>query len=383
MYKKVRSTLLYTSPFYKDDTDKVTGMENVGSIVLFIVAISVIAFLHELGHFLTARMFHIEIEEFGLGFPPKAVRLFRWRETDFSLNWIPFGAFVRPKGENDPTIPGGLAAAHPLKRLVVLLGGPVMNLITGMILFSLIFMQTGMPDEKSVLISGIVQDTPAEKAGLQAGDILLKANGVSIDSITIVRSIIQANPNKAITLEYSRAGQTADMQVIPDANPPKGEGILGVMLTNPLSAASWPQTIPIAANVSIEYSQQLFMAPIKLLLGQMPADQGRLTSIVGLGNLFVQARNRDIQSSETSNQTPAVSALTLMAIISIAFGITNLLPIPALDGGRILFVLPELLLRKRIPAKYENTVHMIGFLALLLLMLIVTIQDIFNPIVLP
>lgn len=360
-------------------------MTNIVSILLFIVAVSVLAFLHELGHFLTARMFNIEIEEFGLGFPPRAVRLFNWRGTDFTLNWIPFGAFVRPKGETDPTIPGGLGAAHPLKRLVVLLGGPVMNLITGMILFSLIFLQTGVPDEKSVLISGIVQGSAAEKAGLQAGDIILKANGVSIDSTDKVRTIIQANPNQPIALEYSRSGKTGDLQAIPNANSPKGEGILGVMLTNPLSAASWPQTIPIAANVSLEYSRQLFMAPIKLVLGQLSADQGRFTSIVGLGNLFVQARERDIQGSATPSgtATPAVSALTLMAIISIALGITNLLPIPALDGGRIIFLLPELLLRKRIPAKYENAVHLIGFMALILLMVVVTIQDIVNPIVLP
>lgn len=362
-------------------------MTNIVSILLFIVAVSVLAFLHELGHFLTSRMFNIEVEEFGLGFPPRAARLFRWRGTDFTLNWIPFGAFVRPKGETDPTIPGGLGAAHPLQRLVVLLGGPIMNLITGMVLFTLIFLQTGVPDEKKVLISGIVDGSAAQKAGLLAGDLIVAANGVTIDSTDKVRSIIQANANKPITLELVRSGQTNTLQATPNPNPPKGEGILGVMLTNPLMAASWPQTIPIAANVSLEYAKQLFTAPIKLILGQISPDQGRVTSIVGLGNLFVQARERDIQTSESStggpSSTPAVSALSLMAIISIALGITNLLPIPALDGGRILFLLPELLLRKRIPAKYENTVHLIGFMALLLLMVVVTIQDIINPVVLP
>jgi regulator of sigma E protease len=341
-------------------------MTNIESILIFIVAVSILAFLHELGHFLTARMFNIEVEEFGLGFPPRAARLFRWRGTDFTLNWIPFGAFVR------------------LKRLVVLLGGPVMNLITGMVLFTFIFLQTGVPDEKRVVVNGIVEGSAAEKAGLQAGDVIVSANGVNIDSTDKVRSIIQANPNKPITLELSRSGKTSTLQATPNANPPKGEGILGVMLTNPLVAASWPQTIPMAANISIEYAKQLFTAPVKLVLGQLSADQGRVTSIFGLGNLFVQARERDIQSSEqTSGSTPAVSALTLMAIISIALGITNLLPIPALDGGRILFLLPELLLRKRIPPKYENTVHLVGFMALLLLMVVVTIQDIINPVMLP
>lgn len=360
-------------------------MTNIVSIFLFIGAVSVLAFLHEMGHFLTARMFNIEIEEFGLGFPPRAARLFNWRGTDFTLNWIPFGAFVRPKGETDPEVPGGLGAAHPVKRLIVLLGGPVMNLIAGMVLFSLVFMQTGVPDDKSVLIGGIVEGSAAQKAGLQSGDVILKANGVTIDSVEKVRGIIQANPNQPITLEYSRSGKTDSVQAVPNANPPKGEGILGVQLTNPLTAASLPKTIPIAANVTLEISKQTFTLPVKLLLGQLPADQGRLTSIVGLGSLFVQARERDIENSGTNTPgtTSTVWALQFMAIISIGLGIFNLLPIPALDGGRILFILPELFLRKRIPAKYENTIHMVGFMALLLLMVVVTIQDIVNPVVLP
>src|SRR5512146_1567848 len=154
-------------------------MTNVVSILLFVIAVSFLAFIHELGHFLMARLFKIDVEEFGLGFPPRAVKLFNWKGTDFTLNWIPFGAFVRPKGETDPTIPGGLGAAHPLKRLVVLLGGPVMNLLMGLVLFSLIFVQTGVPDYTRVEIGGVVQGSAAEASGLLSGDIVVKANNVA------------------------------------------------------------------------------------------------------------------------------------------------------------------------------------------------------------
>jgi regulator of sigma E protease len=358
-------------------------MTNIVSILLFVIAVSFLAFIHELGHFLMARLFKIDVEEFGLGFPPRAAKLFTWRGTDFTLNWIPFGAFVRPKGETDPTIPGGLGAAHPLKRLAVLLGGPVMNILAGIIIFSVIFAQTGVPDNSKVEIGGVVQGGAAEASGLQSGDIVVKANNTVIHDLNVLRSIIQANPDKPISLDITRSGKDLPVQITPKANPPQGEGVIGVYLTNPMLTTTWLQAVPVAASVSVDYAHQLIALPGKLITGQVSADQGRLTSIVGLGNMFVQARNRDIQTSETPNGGPAVTSLTLMAIISVALGITNLLPLPALDGGRILFLLPELLVRKRIPAKYENAVHMVGFMALLLLMVLVTIQDIVSPVNLP
>jgi regulator of sigma E protease len=360
-------------------------MNSVISIVVFILSVSFLAFIHELGHYLAARFFNIEIEEFGLGFPPKAKSLFTWKGTEFTLNWIPFGAFVRPKGENDPDVLGGLGAAHPLKRLVVLLAGPFMNLVVGVVLFSFIFIQTGVPNEKIVIIGGVVKDSSAEAAGLAGGDVVKAANGAVIDDTTKLRSIIQANAGQVVALDILRAQQMLTLKVTPKANTtPAGEGVIGVYLTNPPMKVPWFNTLPYAVQVSNEYAKQMFITPIKLIAGQLPADQSRLTSIVGLGNLFVQARERDAeaQSSPTTNE-PAVTSLTLMAIISVALGITNLLPIPALDGGRILFLLPELLVRRRIPARYENVVHLVGFAALMLLMVVIMVQDIINPVTLP
>lgn len=356
-------------------------MANAISILIFILAFSLLAFFHELGHFLISRLFNIEVEEFGLGFPPRAVKLFNWKGTDFTLNWIPFGAFVRPKGENDPAVSGGLGAAHPLKRLAVLLGGPVMNVIIGILLFTFVYMQTGIPDLTRVEIGAVIQDSAAEQYGLKGGDIITRANGITINNVDLLRSVIQASPEKPILLDVSRNGQDTTISVTPKVN--NGMGVIGVYLSNPLVISPWIDTLPYAANISVEYVRQLIALPGKIIMGQISPDQSRLTSVVGLGNMFIQARERDNQAGSSSNGTPAVTSLSLVALISVALGITNLLPLPALDGGRILFLLPELLLRKRIPPKYENTVHMIGFLALMVLMVVVTVQDIVNPVNLP
>ncbi len=100
-------------------------------MIQFVIVLGLLLFFHEFGHFIVARLFKIEVEEFGVGLPPRLVKLFKWHGTDFTLNWIPFGAFVRPKGENDPNVKGGMAAASPWVRLAVLLGGPTMNILIG------------------------------------------------------------------------------------------------------------------------------------------------------------------------------------------------------------------------------------------------------------
>jgi regulator of sigma E protease len=117
----------------------------LSQLLPFIAGLAALIIVHELGHFLAARLFKVEVEEFGIGFPPRIVKLFEAGGTVFSLNWIPLGGFVRPKGENDPDVPGGLAAASPWVRLAVLFSGPAMNLLAGVILASLLFYNLGEP----------------------------------------------------------------------------------------------------------------------------------------------------------------------------------------------------------------------------------------------
>ncbi len=356
------------------------------TIIEFVIALGVMIVLHEMGHLLVAKLMRIDVEEFGIGFPPRIARLFTWGGTEFTLNWIPLGGFVRPKGENDPNVPGGLAAANPWKRLAVLLGGSTVNIITGILLFSLLFTALGAPDTSKVQIMSVVEDTPAAQAGLKAGDQVTAVNGVPVNSVEDLSAAIKSQVGNEVTLTVLRGGQTLELRATPRVNPPEGQGALGISLGNPTVPVPWVQTLPAALQVTWAQVDALISLPGQLIRGQVSSDEARPVGPVGMFNIYEQNRELDLENAAQTPGSPialVLNRLALLATISVALGITNLLPIPALDGGRILFILPEILFRRRIPPQYENLVHLVGFALLILLMILITRQDIINPIVLP
>jgi regulator of sigma E protease len=356
----------------------------LSTLIQFVIIFGLLLFFHEFGHFLTARLLKIDVEEFGFGFPPRIVRLFTLGGTEFTLNWIPFGAFVRVKGENDPDVPGGMASASPWKRLAVLLGGPVMNILVGIIVFSVMFMRIGAPQTNVVQVVDVSPNTPAAAAGFKAGDTIIKVDGQAINSMQSLQDLIQQNLGKPTTIELKRDGTTQTVSVTPRTNPPKDQGPLGITLGNPYNPISLGQALPTAAYAAYDQVHQLVMLPVQMIRGTVPSDQTRVVGPVGMFDIYRAATTQDAQAG--SSQFPDMALLNAMwfvGTISVALGLTNLLPIPALDGGRIIFVLPELLLRRRIPAQYENLIHMIGFAALLLFISYITLQDVIHPVVLP
>jgi len=345
-------------------------------VVYFVVFLGVLVFLHELGHFFFAKLFKIEVEEFGFGFPPRMVKLFRLAETDFTLNWIPFGAFVRPKGENDPNITGGMASAAPWKRFLILVGGPLFNIVTAIILFSIVFSYTGAPVREAVQVMGVAESSPAAAAGLQEGDLIVSIQGKAIIDGEGLKRIVGANLGKDITMVYRRAGRDTTITLTPRTNPPAGQGAIGISMGTPLVPVNWFQAIPYAAYDVFYQAKMLVSMPGMLMRGEISGDQARVVGPIGMEGLLNDASKQD-QAMQAANPGMApLAQLSLMGLISAALGITNLLPLPALDGGRIIFVLPELLFRKRVPAEMENMVHLVGFAALLILMVVISGQDI-------
>jgi regulator of sigma E protease len=361
---------------------------SVLSLLIFIAVFALVVFIHEFGHFVVSRLLRVEVEEFGFGLPPRILKLFHWKGTDFTLNWLPIGGFVRPKGENDPSVPGGLAAASPWTRLAVLFAGPTMNLVLGVVVFSLLFFNIGVPDYSQVQIGDVLAGSPAAQSGIDVNDIVLAANGVAVHDPSQLHDLIYASLDKPIELTLRRGHQTVTVTAVPSSSRPQEQGALGISMGPALiKSGSTIQSVRYGAIAVYAQTRMLILLPAQLLRGQVSPQESRLVGLKGIYDLFGQAVSRDIQSREPTApasgtpapQTPTYFTLQLIGILTISLGVLNLFPFPALDGGRILFVLPELVLRRRIPPEWENRINAVGMALLLLLMVYVNVMDFVNP----
>lgn len=348
-------------------------------IIEFVIALATLIFIHEFGHFVVMKLAKIEVEEFGFGYPPRMLTLFTLGGTKYTLNWIPFGGFVRIKGDTNPDVPGGFAAAKPWKRIASLLAGPFMNLMLAVVLFIAIYGVIGsLPDRNRVQLVDIAPDSPASAAGLKAGDILVSVGGVEIHSLDAVRPVIYANLGKSLTFVYQREGVTHEVTISPLANP-GSSGAVGIYMNYPMKPFTIWGAIPESFTSLYDYVKELFNTIGQMIQGQSTSSQGRLVGIKGMFDMYASMR----ESAGTPGAPTIVNVLLFFASISISLGLFNLLPFPALDGGRIAFVLPEILIRRRIPPKYEAWVNLVGFAILILLMIFINLQDFIHPITTP
>ncbi len=378
--------------------------QGLGYILGFIVALVPLIALHELGHMLVAKWAGVWVPEFGIGFPPRILRLFKWQETEFTLNWLPLGGFARMEGESfvdeqsseaadeeDKRTPEekeearkhSLYTQPPGKRVLIYLAGPVTNLLIGWILAILLFL-TGIPiaDEVRVVFSEIAPNSPAAAAGLQAGDTVLAMNGQDVVMFDDVTRSIQAHLEQPLTITVEREGEEHTVSLTPRENPPPGEGAIGVMLSGealsshielyPVPQAVWNGTQIFAALVA-----QTVWMPVDLLRGLIPIQEARPIGIVNISRIAYQSIQ---QSAATGTLFPI---LNLLIVVSVGLGIFNLLPIPALDGGRILFTIIEKVRRGALSPVLQERAHMITMLLLLALFAAITVLDVVFPVTLP
>jgi regulator of sigma E protease len=358
-------------------------MDLLWTIIQFILVFAALLLVHETGHFIMCRIAKIPVEEYGIGLPPRIVKLFTWKGTDFTLNALPFGAFVRPRGEVDRNVEGGLANSTPVKKLGVYLGGPVMNLLLGLILLVILFYRLGAPDTSKVIIAEIAPQSPAMQSGLQTGDLIIEINGLPVDTIESMQAAVKGHLGQEVQITVTRGSEKLVFTAVPRVNPPENQGALGVVLTNPYIKISIIEAISTAFTAAYDQMREFILLPGRLIAGTISTDESRVVGIKGIYDMYTAAGEMDAESTSSATQAAPIFRLSFIATISIALGLTNLLPIPALDGGRILLVLPELFLRKRIPQKVENYLISISFFALILLMVIITYQDFVNPVVIP
>ncbi len=347
--------------------------------ISFVIVLSILVFVHELGHFVVGRWAGARIEEFALGFPPRLWSI-RRGETDYSINAIPLGGYCRFAGEDNPDVSGGLSQLPRLKRVLVLVAGVTMNALLAIIVFAIMFM-TGYPTATAidgVQVASVVQGAPAATAGLMSGDLILKVNGQLVKDTNSFSTIIRAEAGKEVALTVKRSGSAQEdtVRLTPRANPPQGEGPLGISIQQAATVSKKAYALPQALALGVERTwsaiKLTFYAPVLIVRGVIPA-AGAVSGPLGIARIVGSATN----AIPTNGFYPLLS---LTALLSISLAVVNILPLPGLDGGRIVFVILEWLRGgKRINPQREAIIHFSGLVFLIGAILIITFFDIVSP----
>ncbi len=386
----------------------------VGSLLSFLLGLVPLIALHEAGHMLVAKKVGVWVREFGIGLPPRIATLFHWNETAFTLNWIPLGGFARMEGEDEiladeatrarearrrATLPAeeqarltaedeerrkhSLYAQPPSKRILIYLGGPMMNVLLGWLLAILLF-TTGTPviDKGVVVVDMVSPNSPAEAVGLQPGDQILKAGGVPVADVEQCIEIIHEHAGQPLPLEIHRGDATIVVTPTLRLEPPKGQGLLGVAIADmPLESHVERMPIGQAIVAGTRYffalTIGLLMLPINLLRGLFPASAARPISVINISRITYQSVRASVHVGAL------YPILSLLVMLNVSLGLFNLLPIPALDGGRILLTLIEIVSHKPLTPQQQERVHQIAMFFLLLFFLGTLLLDIIYPVNLP
>jgi len=340
-------------------------------LTFFVLMLGGLIISHELGHYIAATLLGIRVREFGLGLPPRLLKLGEWRGTLFSLNAVPLGGFVRPEGEFDPAVPNGLAAAAPWKRIVVFAAGPLVNVVVGFMVLIVGFM-VGWPDRVRVI--DVMPDSPAAQAGLRFEDVLVKVNEVEIHDPRDWSDAAYANLGQAMRVEVERGGAPLVFTLTPDTTwsptqRPTGLSVVREMVQYPFFTA-----VQRAVERVMLQLRETVALPVRAITQQLKPNEARLTGLLGLK----QVSDRIVENAVQGQILYPV--LNLIALISVALGFTNLLPIAALDGGRIAFAVLEIVRGKPFNARYEKMIHAAGMVAILSLMVVLIVQDYLHPI---
>lgn len=349
------------------------------AILIFIFILGLLVFVHEFGHFVMAKRAGMKVEEFGFGFPPRIFGIKRG-ETVYSINLIPLGGFVKILGEDGSSEDTRAFSRGTFwDRFAVLVAGVVMNFILGwfLIFLGLAFLGTptqigqalpGSPKitEEKLSIVAVQAGSPADTAGFKAGDVILKVDGREFDTVEAVVAYTKSRAGEKVVYELGRGNESVSREVIPRVNPPQGSGPVGF-------APAKIGTITYPIHEAFAFSLQAFFGKVwGILMAFGLLFKGLFTTgkvIEGLsGPVGIAVLTLDL------TRLGVVYLLQLAATLSINLAILNAVPFPALDGGRILFLVIEKI-RGVKSIKYEQIANTVGFLLLLLLMVAVTFKD--------
>ena len=381
------------------------------TVVIFLIVLAVLIFVHELGHFLFAKAFGIRVDAFKIGFGPK---IFAWTpknkhgvkgETEYGLNLIPFGGYVKIFGENPDegdekivpaSAPSFVAAeksrsmAHKprWKQVVVLVGGVLFNAIFAWILYSgLFFFGGNVPidafdgyskyfSNPHIIVVDSSKDSPAEKAGIGIGDVVqtITINGKSTDikSLSDLQDTINSSGGNTITIEYLKKGVENNVDVKPQTGLVADKYAIGILIDR-VAYVKMPFFIAITEGFkyTITMVHDMVVGLYAFIIGFF-YHTSSINDVAGPIGIFIIIKN--------SVQLGFAYLLIVTALISANLAVINLVPFPALDGGRVLFLIIEAVIRKPIPAKVANTANLIGFSLLMIFMLVITYHELISKV---
>lgn len=347
------------------------------SILLTIIILGILAIAHEWGHFIAAKLNKIFVQEFSIGVGPKLIS-WKGKETEYSLRLIPFAAYVAMKGgdeekenpdSDDPTDQSFLVqegyeedsflGKKAWQRIVVMLAGPVMNLVVAGFLLGAVFMLMGVPSNSNV-IGSVLEDSPAAISGLLAGDEVVAVNDVPVANWQDLVGSIQGSKGNEIEFLVQRDGREETFLVVPQVS--AEDGIPKVGITQKMKTPNFFFSLYEGFRETAYFSVNMLSILGKMVTREVPVE---LTGPVGMVDMV-----------DTAMSYGFINILYFAALLSINLAIFNLLPIPSLDGSKILFVILEKLRGKPVPPEKENVVHFVGIICLMVLAVFVTYQDI-------
>jgi regulator of sigma E protease len=349
-------------------------MDVLISIVSFLIIIAILVVLHEMGHFFSARFFGVGVEEFAFGIPP---RLWARKkgETVYAINAIPVGGYVRMVGEEEDVgdNPKSFQNKKPWQRLIILLAGSISHFVLAIVIFAVLAITLGKAvSDGTVNIDSVSNASPANAAGLGSGDRILAVDGVTFNAVDDFLQYISDKKGQSVDLTIEKKGEATSQQIsiVPRENPPAGEGPLGVAVqsgynTEKVSLVEGVRSGFITVGIVVKATIDGLGTLLSSLFNHATIPAG-ISGPVGMASLSGQVvKNQGI-----------LGLVFFLGLLAANLAVFNLLPFPALDGGRIIFVLIELLTRKRVPLDKEAWVHAVGIGLLLMLIAFVTLKDI-------
>lgn len=343
---------------------------DIVAIGRFIILLSILIFVHEAGHFLLARLFGVKVEEFGFGIPP---RIFgkKIKGTTYSINLLPIGGFVQLKGEIGESLGFGgadsFAVQSKLKRVGIVAAGALGNFFLAWLIFSFLMNYGIAVPAGKVLVRDVFEGSPAHSALIVPGDFILSIGGEPTKTAEELMRLTRDYLNKPVVLEIEREGSRSAVRMTPRSNPPEGEGALGIGIVS----AFTKKTVPFWQTPFLGFQEAArTLSEMIKGLGETVADLLQGESVQVGGPLAIYAYSKSYADNGFQ------SFLSFMALISINLVVVNLLPIPALDGGRILFIGIEALRRKKLSPRTETAINSVGLVVLLALIVLLSIRDI-------